>query len=540
MSHRRSGVIIAGIMLLTGCAPGTDADAAPPTGGSDPPTTSVPEPPVRPTSPDESVDAVDGPTTSTAPIETSEPMEGSESALSVDPESSGEPWAAIGAVEGLLTFRGNPTRSWYGRGPVPTDPTVVWKTPIGCSNSTVAGAAKEWCGTGWTGQPLILPAPDSTSPQTRWWLAFGAFNRNVNFLDPADGHEVYPAYETGDIIKGTPTADPDGYPLLYTGSRDNHLHVVALDRSEPEKLWSLAANAVAPTLWNNDWDGSPLVLNDYLLVGGENSRFFVVKLNRGYNDEGLVTVDPEIVFSAPGWDDDLLSAVGSNVSIEGSVAVAGHIVYFSNSGGLVQGWDLSPLGDGRDPRRVFRFWNGDDTDASVVVDADGSLYVASQYERGNARATAIGQIMKLDPSLPADPLVWSIQANDGLGTGVWATPALWRDLLIVATDDGRVLGLDRDDGTLRWQIDLPGPLWQSPVVVDDVLVQGDCAGVLHAFDLPTSDQSTDADSTPTSTPRELWAVELGGCIESTPAVWDGRVYVGTRDGWFYALADVIG
>jgi len=28
-----------------------------------------------------------------------------------------------------------------------------------------------------------------------------------------------------------------------------------------------------------------------------------------------------------------------------------------------------------------------------------------------------------------------------------------------------------------------------------------------------------------------------GCIESTPAVWKGRIYVGTRGGYMYALSD---
>ena len=29
---------------------------------------------------------------------------------------------------------------------------------------------------------------------------------------------------------------------------------------------------------------------------------------------------------------------------------------------------------------------------------------------------------------------------------------------------------------------------------------------------------------------------LGGCIESTPAVWKGRIYVGTRAGAVHALS----
>jgi hypothetical protein len=32
-------------------------------------------------------------------------------------------------------------------------------------------------------------------------------------------------------------------------------------------------------------------------------------------------------------------------------------------------------------------------------------------------------------------------------------------------------------------------------------------------------------------------VPLGNCIESTPAVWKGRVYVGTRGGFVYGIGD---
>jgi outer membrane protein assembly factor BamB len=82
-------------------------------------------------------------------------------------------------------------------------------------------------------------------------------------------------------------------------------------------------------------------------------------------------------------------------------------------------------------------------------------------------------------------------------------------------------------GDERWVLNLPGPLWQSPVVVDDVLFQGDCEGGFHAFDV----------SDTTVTPPALWTVQLEGCLESTPAVWDGRIFVGSRTGTFYAMGD---
>lgn len=449
-----------------------------------------------------------------------------------DPALSGEPWSASGAIEGLLTFRGSPTRSFYGRG-MPSTPRVAWTFDVGCSNSAVGRQNKTWCGTGWTGQPSVFPAPGGDG----WWVAFGGYDRNVNILDPQTGAPVIAPYATGDIIKGSVTIDPDGFPLLYTGSRDNDFHVVALDRGAPEALWKLNSEVVQPTRWNNDWDGSALIIDDYLFQGGENSRFFIVKLNRSYGPDSLVQVDPEIVFSTESWDEQLVADTGGSreQSIENSVVIVGNTVYFGNSDGLIQGFDLSGLKQGVMPERVFRFWAGEDVDATIVADDEGMLYVGVEYEKSRARAKEVGQILKLDPSASGDPVVWSVETRSAPGTGIWATPALHRDLVIVSTDDGdevdgRVLGLDRATGQQRWELRLPGPLWQSPVVVDDVLVQGDCDGVLHGFDVSDTSQ----------TPTELWSVELEGCIESTPAVWDGWIYIGTRAGTFYALNGATG
>jgi len=341
-----------------------------------------------------------------------------------------------------------------------------------------------------------------------------------------------PGYKTGDIIKGSITIDPDGYPLLYTGSRDNFFHVVALDREQPTALWKLSAYDTEPTLWNNDWDGSALVIDDYLLLGGENSRFYVVKLNRSYDSQGQVTVDPVVVVSVAGWDDQLLEDIRDvEVSIEGSVAISESVVYFANSGGLVQGWDLAEVPDGKPANQVFRFWTGDDTDASIVIDKEGMLYVAAEQQRFTDQAARYGQVFKLDPSKVDDPVVWSHEgATDATSGGVYATPALALGLVIVPTDDGRVLALNQDSGALQWTLNLPGPLWSSPVIVDGVLIQGDCTGGLHAYDLTHIDVRNGVVE-----PRRLWTVTLGGCIESTPAVWDGRIYVGSRKGEFVAV-----
>lgn len=442
-----------------------------------------------------------------------------------DPANVGKPYPP-GEVAGLLTFRGNPTRTYYGQGPVPrTTPQQVWRYPEEgglCGVSNDGGGPQTWCGTGWTGQPTTFQRDG------RQWLVFGAYDYGVHFVDADTGEQILPPFKTGDIIKGTVTIDPDGYPLVYSGSRDNYLRAIAFDGKRPRELWKLSADAVSPIKWNNDWDSSPLVIDDYLFEGGENSQFHIVKLNRGYDERGRVTVDPELVFNTPGWDEKLLAEFGSDqVSIENSVSIYEDTVYFANSAGLVQGWDISGLAEGRKPKQTFRFWTGDDTDASIVIDEQGFLYVGSEYEKGNARSRKVGQMMKLDPNKPDKPLVWSVNDQDNLPAGIWGTPALHKDTVIFDTNSGEVLALDRETGEQRWSFQLAGPTWQSPVVVDDVLVIGDCSGKVRGYDV--------ADTA--AEPVELWQVKVGGCIEATPAVWDGRIFIGTRDGGMHALAE---
>lgn len=474
----------------------------------------------------------------------------------VDPQSAGQPWGG-----GLLTFRGSPTRSWYGTGPLPTQqPSIKWVYPSAgqgrlCSISSWQGQEVEWCGTGWTGQPAVFEYRGMT------WVVVGTYDGAVHFINAANGQQIIPPFQTDDLIKGSVTIDPDGYPLVYFGSRDNNFRVVAFDRPEPQELWRLNAYEVSPRYWNDDWDSSALVLGDYLFEGGENSNFHIVKLNRGYDQDGQVVVSPRLEHHFPGWDQELLDSLGdTELSIETSVAISGNVMYFANSGGLVQGWDLTGLGTDSNwqPQRIFRFWVGDDVDATITIDEEGMLYVAVERERTSAkyevsaqRTEAIGQLLKLDPSQPADPIVWSVKDLVPLAsnpphlrddTGFWATPAIYGEMVYAASNTGRLLGIDRQTGGICWEKQFDEFLWSSPVVVDGVLLQagsvisagGGLASYLWAYDVRL-DGGCGADVASTPGPSQLWAIPLGWRVESTPAVWEGSIYLGDRNGYLYAI-----
>jgi outer membrane protein assembly factor BamB len=354
-------------------------------------------------------------------------------------------------------------------------------------------------------------------------VIFGAYDKAVHFLDAATGAELRPSFVTGDIIKGSVTLDPDGFPLLYFGSRDNKLRIVALDREEPVELWSLDADAVQG-IWNDDWDGNPVVIDDMLYEGGENGWFFAIRLNRSYAEDGLVAVTPEILFSTPAWTSELLAQVGRNVSIESSVMVHGQTAYVANSGGRVAGFDISDIASGNAPL-VFDYWVGDDTDATLVSDAEGAIYVAVEEERKNARSGELGQLIKLDPSAE-DPYVWGVAVPGGdVPGGLWATPAVGMGMVYASTEPGDLLAVDAANGEVTWSEEIGSHAWSSPVIVGQELLVATCTGEFRAYSLENPRE-----------PVPLWTLKISeSCIESTPAVWNGRIYVGVRDGKFYAI-----
>jgi PQQ-like domain len=435
---------------------------------------------------------------------------------------------------GLTTFRGNASRDYYGEGPVPKDPVVRWRYPSTggmCSKSTGIDGTETWCGTGWTGQPNVVPRPNGGVE-----IREGAYDRNYHFLDGQTGQPVRPDLETGDLAKGSATSDSDGYPLYYAGSRDNLLRVVALDRGTPEVLWQFDSHSQPGLVWNDDWDGAPLQIGDYLLEGGENSWFYVIRLHRRYDSARKVQVSPEVVMRVPGFDAQLRSDVADDdVSIEDSVAFRNGVAYFSNSAGLVQGWDIDDvLHGGSHYKRVFRFWSGDSNDASVVITPSGHLLAARHMESNVPRPGSlprdheVGDLVDLDPDRPADPIRWSRQLGGfEPEQGLLGTPAYYKGVVYATWNEGGVAAVDERTGKLLWKMPLDGPTWSSPVTVDDRLIVGDGAGNLNCFDI----------SDPRSRPRLQWQVNLGGTIESTPAVWRGWIYVGSRDGAIYGIAD---
>lgn len=121
-----------------------------------------------------------------------------------------------------------------------------------------------------------------------------------------------------------------------------------------------------------------------------------------------------------------------------------------------------------------------------------------------------------------DGTLYAVDVNDG--TERWrfpvrgqvrTTPAVTGDLVFVGGDGGGLYGIDRESGDQMWESRPRAEFSLShPNVADGTVYAGSTDGTLYAFDAATGDVE--------------WEYGLGGRVASSPAVADGRVFVGWR------------
>jgi outer membrane protein assembly factor BamB len=156
------------------------------------------------------------------------------------------------------------------------------------------------------------------------------------------------------------------------------------------------------------------------------------------------------------------------------------------------------------------------------------LYVSAEYERYFQTAQELGQLVKLDPYAD-DPYVWGMYSltEPPAKGGLWSTPALGDEMIYAITNKGFLVAVDREDGEEVWADDVGAGTWSSPLIVDGHLIVATNLGYLRSYDITDERE-----------PELEWELKVGeGHIEATPAAWNGMIYVGTRDGYMYAVGE---
>jgi outer membrane protein assembly factor BamB len=209
--------------------------------------------------------------------------------------------------------------------------------------------------------------------------------------------------------------------------------------------------------------------------------------------------------------------------VQSSAALHDGTVYIGSGDGLLYALDAST------GAQRWRFRTGRAISSTPAV-ADGLVFVGSRDNTFWAVDERTGEERwRLETGRDV-PFPWGFESGDlYTSSPTWAVGTLY-----FGSGDGRVYAVDPKSGRIRWRFSTRGRVRSSPAVADGRLYAGSADGTLYALDAKSG--------------RELWRFDTEGhglesgkfgfdrrTIQASPAVGDGRVYVGSRDGFLYAV-----
>jgi outer membrane protein assembly factor BamB len=115
-----------------------------------------------------------------------------------------------------------------------------------------------------------------------------------------------------------------------------------------------------------------------------------------------------------------------------------------------------------------------------------------------------------------------------------SSPVIYQDFVIVGSGDGSVYAFDAASGVERWRVETGGRVRASPAVGNGVAFVGSADGALYAIDLETGTVEWRFETEGASNSSSEFGFDRK-TIQSSPALTEGAVLFGSRDGKFYAV-----
>ncbi len=319
-------------------------------------------------------------------------------------------------------FRGNPSHTFYGTGPLRDVLEVRWTFPMGRFG---ASTGKVWAGTGWTGTAAAVGDTLYVGSQDSFFYA----------IDRATGALRW-KFKAKAMFKGSCAVFAG---RVFTGCVDNHVY--CLHASTGRLLWSYDTGT--------DCDSSPTIHGNCVYIAGESGFVHCFRPDTG------ALVWRTFVGGREG-------PPGSN-GAETTPAIADGRVFVANFSG-----ELYALRAG-DGAVLWKARTGDDTDVSPVV-ANGLVYVAAEQRSPYVFAFDVRD----------GRLRWRFGGD--FTRGFWSTPAVVGDRLYIGAENGKMYCLDALTGRLLWEFAAEGAIWSSPAVVDGKVVFGSYDSHLYVLD----------------------------------------------------------
>jgi outer membrane protein assembly factor BamB len=517
--------------------------------------------------------------TSITPVATATPSPSPEATSAPSPAQTPTTSVAAGLPtdegDGIKvgTYLGDWSRTFYGIGPVPQKLKVIWRNRIGTgqtSGTKRTHGVANWSGTGWTGQATIIRDGGKLS------LVIGGFDHGLRRIDAKTGETVW-RYEFPDVIKGTNTIWIDQNATseaarirVIAGSRRGMGFTLASSGIAPvrcvsfatgRELWRLPVRRTQS--YSRDADASAIVLDGFVYQGVESADFYKLDPNKTkrLTIGGKIFRQPTVLASKLLYEKGDPARHGGNVVFEASPCMIGDIIYAAAGAGRVYGLRASDL------KEVWQYRTGSDLDGTPAATKDGYLLVALDHEYITGR----GGVIKLDPRkkgraaavwyLPTENrtfadwtggIIGSVSVNDSYDTDNTRPPlaacvAIDGNLYVFSQNETKGTAVVYDGKTrmptpvVVYKHNVGGAI-STPIIVGDNIVACGYDSRVKVYRIVYDDPKgvplkTRDGKTARVSVKLVDSLQLGGTVESTPVVWNGRIYVGSRDGYFYCIGE---
>ena len=127
-----------------------------------------------------------------------------------------------------------------------------------------------------------------------------------------------------------------------------------------------------------------------------------------------------------------------------------------------------------------------------------------------------------DFSGPVDKtLAWYARdINIGSYTAAKSSPAVYKDKVVIGGDTGKITAFHKFTGQILWEYqtgDNTKGIHSSPIIHDDRVFFGSYDHKVYALDLTTG--------------KKVWSYDTGGWVGSSPAIYDGKLFIGSDVGY---------
>ena len=206
-----------------------------------------------------------------------------------------------------------------------------------------------------------------------------------------------------------------------------------------------------------------------------------------------------------------------------SPTVAGQTVYVGSGDGRLYALDRTA------GTRKWAFAARNPIPSSPAV-GGGAVYFGTRDGQFFAVDAASGRQRWKVSTGPLVPWPWGHESGDVYTS----SPAFANGVVYFGAGDGRVYAVDAATGKERWRAQTGGRVRASPAVDASRVYVGAADGRVYAFDRASGAERWKFDT-------EGVKLNSGGfgydrrTVQSSPAVSNGTVFVGARDGWIYAI-----